>query len=392
MRYTQARKLKEEDMSAEEMYQQLKAKLHDVVPDVELRIKASIADEINQLKHAHNAVILGHNYMEPALFHSIPDYVGDSLELSRVAAKTDADIIVFCGVKFMAETAKILNPTKTVLIPSLKAGCSLAASITADDVRQLRARFPGVPVVTYVNTYADVKAESDICCTSSNAKAVVESLKSDTVIFLPDEYLARNVARETGKHIIFPSKEPQPANETQLDFHNLAESPGPANKEIASTQTHPPRNDAVPYQMIGWHGRCEVHEKFTLQDIRNIREQFPDVLILSHPECSPEVVAASDYSGSTTAMIKYVEQTNAPRYLLLTECSMGDNIMAAHPEKDMLRLCSVRCPHMNQITLEDTREALVKTQYVIDVPEDIRKRAYRAVERMIQIGGVGKKD
>lgn len=350
-------------MSAEELYQQLKTKLRDVVPDVELRIKSVLADEINRLKIEKNAVILGHNYMEPALFHSIPDYTGDSLELSRIAAKTDKDIIVFCGVKFMAETAKILNPTKTVLIPSLKAGCSLAASITAEDVRQLRKQFPGVPVVTYVNTYADVKAESDICCTSSNAKAVVESLKTDTVIFLPDEYLARNVAQETGKHIIFPSKQPMPADETQLD-----------------------------YQMIGWHGRCEVHEKFTVQDIRAVREQFPDVMILTHPECSPEVVAASDYSGSTTAMIKYVEKTNAPRYLLLTECSMGDNIMAAHPEKEMLRLCMVRCPHMNQITLEDTRDALKYTQYVVDVPEDVRVRAYQAVERMIQIGGIGKKD
>ena len=350
-------------MSSEEMYQQLKTKLHDVVPDVELRIKSALADEINRLKVERNAVILGHNYMEPALFHSIPDYTGDSLELSRIAAKTDKDIIVFCGVKFMAETAKILNPTKTVLIPSLKAGCSLAASITAEDVRQLRKQFPGVPVVTYVNTYADVKAESDICCTSGNAKAVVESLGSQTVIFLPDEYLARNVAKETGKHIIFPSKNSAPIGETELD-----------------------------YQMIGWHGRCEVHEKFTVQDIKAVREQFPDVMILTHPECSPEVVAASDYSGSTTAMIKYVERTNAPRYLLLTECSMGDNIMAAHPEKEMLRLCSVRCPHMNQITLEDTRDALLKTQYVVDVPEEIRVRAYNAVERMIQIGAAGKKD
>src|SRR5512144_1293989 len=342
-------------MSAEEMYQQLSAKLHDVVPDVELRIKAGLADEINRLKKERNAVILGHNYMEPALYHSIPDYVGDSLELSRVAARTAADIIVFCGVKFMAETAKILNPTKTVLIPSLKAGCSLAASITAEDVRQLKARFPGVPVVTYVNTYADVKAESDICCTSGNAKAVVESLKSDTVIFLPDEYLAGNIARETGKHIIFPSK--------QANF--------------ASTE--------LDYQMIGWHGRCEVHEKFTVQDIQNVREQFPDVLILSHPECSTEVVAASDYSGSTTAMIKYVEQTNAPRYLLLTECSMGDNITAAHPEKEMLRLCSVRCPHMNEITLEEVLLSLEKTQYVIEIPEDIRLRARVALDRMLAI-------
>ncbi len=350
-------------MSAEEMYKQMKAKLHDVVPDFELQYKAVIADEINQLKVERNAVILGHNYMEPALFYSIPDYTGDSLELSRIAAKTDKDIIVFCGVRFMAETAKILNPTKTVLLPSMKAGCSLAASITAEDVRQLRKRFPGVPVVTYVNTYADVKAESDICCTSSNAKAVVESLKTDTVIFLPDEYLASNVAKETGKRIIFPTKTP-----------------------------HPETNDELDYQMIGWHGRCEVHEKFTVQDIQNIRKQFPDVVVLSHPECSPDVVAASDFSGSTTAMIKYVKQTNAPRYLVLTECSMSDNIMASNPDKEMLRLCSVRCPHMNQITLEDTLNSLKLNQYAIEIPEDIRIRAARAVERMIAIGSIGKED
>jgi quinolinate synthase len=259
-------------------------------------------------------------------------------------------------VRFMAETAKILNPTKTVLLPSEKAGCSLAASITAEDVRALKARFPGAPVVSYVNTYADVKAESDICCTSSNAVAVVESLKADTVIFLPDEYLARNVARETGKHIIFPTL--QPVNgDTLLD-----------------------------YQLVGWHGRCEVHEKFTVDDIRRVRAQFPDVVILAHPECSPEVVAAADFAGSTNAMIRYVQQTRAPHYLLLTECAMGDNIAAANPEKDMLRLCMVRCPHMNMITLEDTRDALLFNRYVIEIPEDIRQRAYRAVERMIQIG------
>jgi quinolinate synthase len=342
-------------MTAEAMYEALKAKLHDVVPDVELYYKAEIAAEVNQLKHERNAVILGHNYMEPALFHSIPDYTGDSLELSRIAARTDKSVIVFCGVKFMAETAKILNPTKTVLVPSQKAGCSLAASITAEDVRELRARFPGVPVVSYVNTYADVKAETDVCCTSSNAKAVVESFNTDTVIFLPDEYLARNVAKETGKHIIFPTMTPQVG--TDLD-----------------------------YQLIGWHGRCEVHDKFTVEDIADIREQFPDVVVLAHPECSPEVVAASDFSGSTTAMIRYVEQTSAPRYLLLTECAMGDNIAASNPDKEMLRLCSVRCPHMNQITLENTRDALRLNQYEITIPEDIRVRAARSVERMIAIG------
>jgi len=344
-------------MSIEQTYLSMKAKLERVVPDFEIRYKAELAYEINRIKKERNAVILGHNYMEPALYHSIPDFTGDSLYLSRVAAKTDADIIVFCGVEFMAETAKILNPTKTVLIPSQKAGCSLAASITAEDVRQLKQMFPGVPVVTYVNTYADVKAESDICCTSGNAHAVVESLGTDTVIFLPDEYLAGNVAKETGKHIIFPTKNPKLHYDTTLD-----------------------------YQMVGWHGRCEVHEKFTVQDIQAVRAQFPEVVILSHPECSPEVVAASDYSGSTTGMIRFVEQTHAPQYLLLTECAMGDNIAAENPDKDMLRLCSVRCPHMNQITLEDTLAALQHTQYEIHVPEEIRVRAARAVERMIEIG------
>src|SRR5712664_3179899 len=345
------------ETNPEKMYQAMKAKLANVVPDFELKIKAELAAEINSLKAEKNAVILGHNYMEPALFYSIPDFVGDSLELARRAARTDRDVIVFCGVRFMAETAKILNPGKTVLLPSEKAGCSLAASITAADVRDLKRRFPGVPVVTYVNTYADVKAESDICCTSSNARAVVESLNTETVIFIPDEYLARNVAKETGRHIIFPAKELHSASGSELD-----------------------------YQMIGWRGRCEVHEKFTLADITDIRKQFPDVAILAHQECSPEVVAASDYSGSTNSMIKFVEQTKAPRYLLLTECSMGENIAAANPDKEMLRLCSVRCPHMNQITLEDTLASLQKNQYVIEIPEEIRSRAARAVERMIAIG------
>lgn len=345
------------ETNPEKMYQAMKAKLSAVVPDFELKIKSEVAAEINRLKREKNAVILGHNYMEPALFNSVPDFVGDSLELARRAAQTDKDIIVFCGVKFMAETAKLLNPKKTVLLPSEKAGCSLAESITAEDVRQLRLKFPGVPVVTYVNTYADVKAESDICCTSGNAKAVVDSLHTDTVIFLPDEYLAKNVARETGKHIIFPSLDPRKKFENDLD-----------------------------YQMIGWLGRCEVHDKFTVEDIVNVRKQFPDVTILAHPECSPEVVAASDFSGSTTAMIRHVENTSASHYLLLTECAMGDNVAAANPDKEMLRLCSVRCPHMNQITLEDTLESLRKIQYVIEIPADILKRAARAVERMIAIG------
>ena len=346
-------------MNFEQMYEELYKKLNKLMPEAEIRMKAELAVQINQLKQERNAVILGHNYMEPALFHSIPDFKGDSLELARQAAETDKDIIVFCGVRFMAETAKILNPEKTVLLPAEKAGCSLAESITAEDVRLLKEKFPGVPVVTYVNTYADVKAESDICCTSGNAKAVVESLKTDTVIFLPDEFLASNVARETGKHIIFPTK--------MKDWPKINPDPN------------------LDYQIIGWHGRCEVHELFTVEDIENVRKQFPDVVVLAHPECAPEVTAKADFAGSTSAMIKYVEEHDAPHYLLLTECSMGDNIIAAHPEKELLRLCTHRCPHMAEITLEDTLEALKQIRYVIEVPEEIRVRAERAVRRMIEL-------
>ncbi|HBA84345.1 MAG TPA: quinolinate synthase NadA [Verrucomicrobia bacterium] len=341
-------------MTAKTIFEDLKTRLSQVVPEVELKYKAELAEEILCLKKERNAVILAHNYMEPALYFSVPDFRGDSLELSRKAATASADIIIFCGVRFMAETAKILNPTKTVLLPAKKAGCSLAESITADDVRSLKAEFPGLPVVTYVNTYADVKAESDICCTSGNAVKVVQSLKSDTVIFLPDEYLASNVARETGKTIVFPRKDKD------------------AGKAV--------------YQMIGWSGKCEVHERFTVADIENARRQFPDVIVMAHPECSPAVVAASDFSGSTTAMVRYVAESKSKRYLLLTECSMGDNIAAENPDKEMLRICSIRCPHMNEITLEDTLESLKQTRYVIEVPEDIRKKAYRAVQRMIEIG------
>ena len=347
--------------SVKKTYSEMKQKLGNIIPDFEIRLKAEIASEINKLKEEKNAVILGHNYMEPALFYSVPDFVGDSLELSRKAAETEKDIIVFCGVRFMAETAKILNPEKTVLLPAKKAGCSLAESITAEDVRQLKKRFPGVPIVTYINTYADVKAEVDICCTSSNAKDVVESFGSQTVIFLPDEYLAKNVARETGKHIIFP--------------------------------THTPKsNSELDYQLIGWKGRCEVHEKFTVEDIENARSQFSGVVVLAHPECPPDVVEASDFSGSTTAMVNYVQNSNAQRYLVLTECSMGDNIAAENPQKEMVRMCSIRCPHMNEITLEETREALDQIRYVIDVPEDIRIKAKRSVDRMLKLGPDGGKD
>jgi quinolinate synthase len=344
-------------MTVQETYLQMKEKLGKLIPDMELKYKAELAFQITEIKKEKNAIILGHNYMEPALFHSIPDIVGDSLELARKAATTDKDIIVFCGVRFMAETAKILNPGKMVLLPAAKAGCSLAESITVEDVRELKRNYPGVPVVTYVNTYADVKAESDICCTSGNAAKVVESLQTDSVIFLPDEFLAKNVARDTGKHIIFPTRTPRSRNQNDLD-----------------------------YEIIGWRGRCEVHEKFTVEDIENVRKQFSDVVILAHPECSPEVVQASDFSGSTSAMIKYIKEIAAPRYLLLTECSMGDNVAASQPDREMLRLCSVRCPHMNEITLEETLQSLQQNRYIIEVPEEIRQQAYKPLERMLAIG------
>ncbi len=333
----------------------LQAKVGDMMMDFEIEAAARKAEEIIRLKHETNAVILGHNYMSPELFYTIPDFQGDSLDLCRKAATTDKDVIVFCGVRFMAETAKILSPEKTVLIPAAKAGCSLAEGITAEDVRALRRQYPGVPVVSYVNTYADVKAESDICCTSGNAAAVVESLDTDTVIFLPDEYLARNVAQETGRHIIFPS--PKGGDSTVID-----------------------------HQMIGWNARCEVHEKFTVEDIELTRKQYPDVMVLAHPECSPEVLNASDFAGSTNQIIQAVDASKANQYLVLTECAMGDNIAAAHPDKEMLRMCNIRCPHMNEITLDDTLKALQQTRYVVEVPEPIRQRALQSVERMIAIG------
>ena len=338
-------------------------------PDFELESKARLVVEIEALKAQKNAIVLGHNYMEPAIYQTVADVTGDSLELCRKAAETSAEIIVFCGVEFMAETAKIINPDRQVLIPSQKAGCSLAQSITAEDVRTLKKMYPGAPVVTYINTYADVKAETDICCTSGNAAQIVASLDTDAVIFIPDEYLAKNVARETGKKIIFPITDPK---------RGLLEGThGPSTQSFGSGE--------LERVFIGWHGKCEVHEKFTVSDIQRVRAQFPDVVVLSHPECSPDVVEASDFSGSTSAMIKYVQNHKAPRYLLLTECSMGDNIMSANKDREILRLCSIRCPHMGQITLEQTRDALLYNQYAVEVPEPIRSKARTSIERMLQV-------
>lgn len=335
--------------------ERMQQSLAGLVPDIEILHKAELVSEIQALKREKGAVVLGHNYMEPALYHFVADHRGDSLELARIGARVKENLIVFCGVEFMAETAKILSPEKKVLIPSKKAGCSLASSIRAKDVRALKSLYPDAPVVTYVNTYADVKAESDICVTSSNAADIVRKLNADTVIFIPDEYLAGNVAKETGKTLIVPT----------LDAKKLGRSGG------------------VTRVMVAWPGKCEVHEKFSVADIDDTRAQFPDVKVLAHPECKPEVVAAADVSGSTAKMIRYVKDHPGERFVLLTECSMGDNIIAETNNKNVLRLCHVRCPHMAQITLEQTRDALKYDRYEIDINPEISARARLALEKML---------
>jgi len=312
-------------------------KISDSVPRFEWEMHAPLIVEINRLKRERNAVILGHNYMVPEIFHGVSDYKGDSLGLSIIARDTDADIIVFCGVHFMAETAKILNPDRTVLIPDLDAGCSLSESITAADVRLLKERYPGVPVVTYMNTPAAIKAESDVCCTSANATAVVESLGTDEVIFLPDEYLARNVARHTDVNV------------------------------------------------IAWHGRCVVHEQFTVDELRAYRKQFPGIEVIAHPECSPEVCDEADFVGSTTGMIGYLDRARSEHVIMVTECSMSDNVQSAHPELKFVKPCTI-CPHMKKISLEKTLLSLQNLQHEVHVEEDVRERALHALERMIEIG------
>ena len=307
-----------------------------VIPAIEWPVFADDIDAILALKHARNAVILAHNYQTPEIYHGVADIVGDSLALAREAANTDAAVIVLAGVHFMAETAKLLNPEKTVLIPDSGAGCSLASSITAADVRLLRQRYPGVPIITYVNTSAAVKAESDICCTSGNAKKVIEALGAKEVIMLPDEYLAQNVARETGVKI------------------------------------------------ITWKGHCEVHERFTAAEIREIRQRYPGVIVLAHPECPPDVVTEADFAGSTAAMSDYVDQQHPRRVVLMTECSMSDNIAASHPEIDFVRPCNL-CPHMKRITLPKIREALETMQEEVTIDPAVAVRARQAVERMLAI-------
>jgi quinolinate synthase len=307
------------------------------VPRFEWPIMADDIAAILKLKRERNAVILAHNYQTPDIFHTVGDIVGDSLALAREAERTDADVIVLAGVHFMAETAKLLNPGKTVLIPDLEAGCSLAASITADDIRLMRARHPGVPIVTYVNTSAAVKAESDVCCTSGNAKKIIEALGVPKVIMLPDEYLARNIAAQT------------------------------------------------KVEIIAWTGHCEVHERFTPADIRSLRETHPGITILAHPECPPEVVAECDFAGSTAAMADYVGTKRPARVVLLTECSMSDNVALQYPDLDFIRPCNL-CPHMKRITLKNIRHALETMTHEVTIAPEIAGRARHAVERMLAIG------
>ena len=281
-------------------------------------------------------MVLAHNYMSPEIFHCVSDIVGDSLALAREAQTVDADVIVMAGVHFMAETAKMLNPGKTVLIPDLRAGCSLASSITAADVRLLRQRYPGRPVVTYVNTSAEVKAESDICCTSGNAKKIVESLGVPEVIMIPDKYLAANVARETGVKI------------------------------------------------IAWEGACEVHERFTARQIRSLRADNPGVVVLAHPECPPDVVDEADYAGSTAGMQDYVARRQPGRVMLITECSMADNVAVLHPGVEFVRPCNL-CPHMKRISLRNIRSALENMEHEVVIEPAVAVRARRAVERMLEV-------
>ncbi|QDH17774.1 quinolinate synthase NadA [Swingsia samuiensis] len=300
------------------------------------RLYADDIEAILKLKKERNAVILAHNYQTPEIFHGISDIRGDSLALAREAQNLDADVIVMAGVHFMAETAKLMNPTKTVLIPDEMAGCSLAESITAENVREMKRRYPGVPVVTYVNSTAEVKSETDVCCTSGNAKKVVESLGVPRVIMIPDEFLARNIQNETG------------------------------------------------IEMLTWPGHCEVHERFTPQEIRQYRRMHPGVTVIAHPECPPEVVAEADYSGSTANMISYVAEQKPEKVLLVTECSMSDNLATLNPATEFVRPCNL-CPHMKRITLSGIRKALENMETKVTIPPELEARARASVERMLAI-------
>jgi quinolinate synthase len=322
--------------ATDHLYEKVK---HVILPD-EWRVYAPLIAAINELKKERDAVILAHNYMTAEIFNCVGDYRGDSLGLAREAAKVSAKVIVQAGVHFMAETSKILSPDKTVLIPDTRAGCSLASSITGADVRLIKQRYPGIPVVTYVNTTADVKAESDICCTSSNATQVVETIARDwgvdSVIMLPDEYLAKNVAAQTG------------------------------------------------IKIYAWKGKCEVHERFTGEDMHEIRASYPGAIILAHPECPPDVVAASDFTGSTGAMSDYVRDNKPQKVVLITECSMSDNVAVMNPDVEFIKPCNL-CPHMKVITLEAIYDALLDLKHEVLVPSDVAERAKKAVDAMLAL-------
>ncbi len=321
------------DKNISEIYQ----RISKVIPDVEWKFHAPLIEKINKLKKEKNAVILAHNYQTPEIYHGVADIAADSLALAQEAAKTSADIIVLCGVHFMAETAKLMNPEKKVLIPDMQAGCSLSASITGQDVVMLKEKYPGVPVVSYVNTSADVKAETDVCCTSANAVKVVESLGVEKVIFLPDHYLANYVQKNT------------------------------------------------KVKIISWQGTCIVHEKFTAREVEDIRKQNPEIKVIAHPECPPDVISASDFAGSTSSMVKYVKEKQPKKVLLVTECSMSDNIQIENPNVEFVKPCNL-CPYMKKITLKKIFDCLKNETNEIKIGDNIAARARRSVQRMAEIG------
>ncbi len=312
-------------------------KISKAIPEIEWPSHAPYIYEINKLKKEKNAVILAHNYQTPEIYHGISDFSADSLALAVEAAKTKAEIIVMCGVHFMAETAKLMSPKKKVLLPDLSAGCSLSSSITGEDVRNLKKKYPGVPVVSYVNTSADVKSETDVCCTSANAVKIVNSLGVKKVIFLPDDYLAKYVASQTDVEI------------------------------------------------ISWKGTCEVHEQFNDEEINEIKKNNPGIKVIAHPECPPDVIKASDFTGSTSGMIKYVKDNQPEKVMMVTECSMSDNVQVDNPNVKFIRPCNL-CPHMKKITLPKILDCLQNETNEILMDEDTIKKAKKSVERMTEIG------
>ena len=328
-------------MSAQEQFNrstsEIYKKISKHVPEIEWKVHAPLIEKINRLKKEKNAVILAHNYQTPEIYHGVADIAADSLALAVEAARTSADIIILCGVHFMAETAKLMSPEKKVLIPDMDAGCSLAASLTGEDVRLLKKKYPGVPVVSYVNTSADVKAETDVCCTSANAVKVVESLKTDRVIFLPDQHLANYVAKQT------------------------------------------------KVKIISWKGSCIVHEQFSPKEIRDIRNANPGIKVIGHPECPSDVLDACDFAGSTGGMIDYVKKNQPKKVMLVTECSMSDNVQADNPNVEFIKPCNL-CPYMKKITLQKILNCLENESNEIFIEEKMAKAARQSVQRMTEIG------